>query len=347
MVRVAINGFGRIGRLFLRSVFERGFLGTKIDVAAVADVSTDPDYLAYQLAYDSIHGRLRSPVSSRGDYFIIEGHEIKSVAAEQKPRLLPWHNLDIDIVIESTGIFTDGEKAAGHLEAGARQVIISAPAQGDVKTLVMGVNHHEYDAGKDHVISSASCTTHCLALPIHVLLKEGIGIESGMVTAVNSYTGSQRVVDGISRRDRRSGRSAGTNIIPSQTNAAKLAWEIFPALKERLSGISFRVPTADVSVVDLAFRSERNASIELIDGLMKKASQAYLKGYLEYCTEELVSSDFIHDAHSSIYDSSVSLQSNIKEEKRQFRIVAWYDNEWGYANRLVDLVLYMAGKGLV
>ena len=205
----------------------------------------------------------------------------------------------------------------------------------------MGINEHEYESIKHNLISSASCTTHCLAMIVKVLLQEGIGIESGLMTAINSYTGSQRIVDGYSRRDWRSGRAAAVNIIPSTTNAAKLAWEILPELSGKITGLSFRIPTVDVSVVDLTFRSVRDTSIDEIDALMKKASETYLKGYLGYSKEELVSSDFIHDSHSSIYDSPATIQSNLKSEKRLFRIVSWYDNEWGYSNRIVDLVRYL------
>ena len=348
-VRVAINGFGRIGRLVLRALSDRNLLGGEVDVVALSDVTADAEYLAYQLQHDSVHGRLSHVISSEksdahleyADILVVNGHKIKCIPAVHDPEKLPWKDFDVDVVIESTGIFTDSKKASGHLRAGAKKVIITAPAQGDLKTIVMGINEHEYDSAKHNIISSASCTTHCLAMIVKALLQEGIGIESGLMTAINSYTGSQRIVDGYSRRDWRSGRAAAVNIIPSTTNAAKLAWEILPELSGKIAGLSFRIPTVDVSVVDLTFRSVRDTSIDEIDVLIKKASETYLKGYLGYSKEELVSSDFIHDSRSSIYDSPATLQSNLKSEKRLFRLVSWYDNEWGYSNRIVDLVRYL------
>jgi len=247
-------------------------------------------------------------------------------------------------VIESTGLFTDSEKAKGHLSAGAKRVIISAPAKGEVKTLVMGVNDNEFDPSKHLIVSNASCTTNCLAPLVHVLLKEGIGIETGLMTTIHSYTATQKVVDGPSKKDWRGGRAAAINIIPSSTGAAKAVGEVLPATKGKLTGMSFRIPTADVSVVDLTFRSVRDTSIEEIDGLLRKASTSYLKGILGVTDEELVSTDFIHDERSSIYDSLATLQNNLKGEKRFFKLVSWYDNEWGYSNRVVDLVLAMAKK---
>ena len=351
--RVGINGFGRIGRLVLQAICDQGLLGKEIDVVAVVDVSTDTDYLAYQLKYDSIHGRFGHQVEAaksdasrpqRG-ILIIDGHKINCVPAVQSPAGLPWRDLGVEIAIESTGFFTDREKASGHLRSGAKKVIITAPAQGDVKTIVMGVNEHEYDPFQHDIVSNASCTTNCLALLVYVLLKEGIGMERGLMTAINSYTGSQRIVDGFSRRDWRSGRAAGVNIIPSTTKAVRTTGEVLPSVKGRLSGMSFRVPTADVSVVDLTFRAARDASIEEIDALMKKAAETYLKGYLGYTDEELVSSDFVHDRRSSIYDSKATVQNNLEGEKRFFKLASWYDNEWGYANRVVDLIRHIAKDG--
>jgi len=350
-VRVGINGLGRIGRLVLRSICDQGLMGKDIEIAAVADVSTDAAYLAYQLRHDSVHGGFAGQVSSARrssggahDVLLIDGRPVKVIPAAEQPALLPWKELGVEVVIEATGLFTGGKEASGHLRAGARKVIITAPSKDGAKTIVMGVNEHEYDDAEHHVISNASCTTHCLALPLHVLVRGGVGIETGLVTAINSVTASQRVVDGFSRRDWRSGRAAGSNIIPSPTNATKLAGEIFPALRERLSGISFRVPTTDVSVVNLVFRAARDSSIEEIDGLMREAAGTYLRGYLGYSEEELVSTDFIHDSRSSIYDSPATLLSNVKGEKRQFRLVAWYDNEWGYAGRVVDLLRHITKK---
>ena len=351
-IRVGINGFGRIGRLLFQAVCDQGLLGDKIDVVAVVDVTTDADYFAYQLKYDSIHGRNKhsistaksNPLKPEADILIVNGHKIQCVAATKTPAELPWKALGVDIVIESTGLFTDSEKAQGHLQAGAKKVIISAPAKGDVKTIVMGVNENEYEDEKHSIISNASCTTNCLAPLVHVLLKEGIGIETGLMTTIHSYTATQKTVDGPSKKDWRGGRAAAINIIPSTTGAAKAVGEVLPAVKGKLTGMAFRVPTPDVSVVDLTFRSLKDTSIQEIDALLKKASQTYLKGYLGYANDELVSTDFIHDNRSSIYDSLATLENNLKGEKRFFKLVSWYDNEWGYSNRCVDLCLYIGNR---
>ncbi|MCX7882449.1 MAG: type I glyceraldehyde-3-phosphate dehydrogenase [Brevinematales bacterium] len=351
-VKVGINGFGRIGRMVFQALCDQGLLGKEIDVVAVVDVSTDADYFAYQIKYDSIHGKFKhkvetaksDPSREEADLLIVNGHKIKCVAAAKSPADLPWKDLGVEYVIESTGLFTDSEKAKGHLDAGAKKVIISAPAKGDVKTIVMGVNEHEYDPKTHTIVSNASCTTNCLAPLVHVLLKEGIGVETGLMTTIHSYTATQKTVDGPSKKDWRGGRAAAINIIPSTTGAAKAVGEVLPAVKGKLTGMSFRVPTADVSVVDLTFRSTRDTSIEEIDSLLKKASETYLKGILGYTDEELVSTDFIHDPRSSIYDSLATLQNNLKGEKRFFKIVSWYDNEWGYSNRVVDLLRYMISK---
>ncbi|MBW7888019.1 MAG: type I glyceraldehyde-3-phosphate dehydrogenase [Bacteroidetes bacterium] len=350
--KVGINGFGRIGRQVLSAMADKGVLGKSVDVVAVVDVSTDAEYFAYQMKYDSIHGHFKGTVGSEKsnasaehpDILIINGHKIKCVQAQKEPSQLPWKELGVEIVIESTGLFTDSEKAKGHLAAGAKKVLISAPGKGDVKTLVMGVNDNEYDASKHTIVSNASCTTNCLAPVVHVLLKEGIGIESGLMTTIHAYTATQKTVDGPSKKDWRGGRAAAINIIPSSTGAAKAVGEVLPVTKGKLTGMSFRVPTADVSVVDLTFRSERDTSIEEIDALMKKASETYLKGILGYCNEEVVSTDFIHDDRSSIYDSLATVHNNLKGEKRFFKVVSWYDNEWGYSCRVVDLLVKMAGK---
>ncbi|MBI1978374.1 MAG: type I glyceraldehyde-3-phosphate dehydrogenase [Candidatus Omnitrophica bacterium] len=351
-VRVGINGFGRIGRMVFQAICDQGLLGKTIDVAAVVDVTTDANYFAYQLKYDSIHGQFKHTVSTaksdpakgEADILVVNGHQIKCVLATKNPSELPWKALEVDLVIESTGLFTDSEKAAGHLQAGAKKVIISAPAKGDVKTIVMGVNENEYDPARHHIISNASCTTNCLTPLVHVLLKEGIGIETGLMTTIHSYTATQKTVDGPSKKDWRGGRAAAINIIPSTTGAAKAAGEVLPAVKGKLTGMAFRVPTPNVSVVDLTFRSTKDTSIEEIDALLKKASETYLKGYLGYVKEELVSTDFIHDSRSSIYDSLATLQNNLKGEKRFFKLVSWYDNEWGYSNRCVDLAVFIAQK---
>jgi len=351
-VKVAINGFGRIGRQILNVMADKGFLGKTLDVVAVIDVSPDAKYFAYQLKYDSVHGRFRGTLSSEksnpsletDDILVVNGHKVKCVLAQKDPSQLPWKELGVDIVIESTGLFTDSEKAKGHLAAGAKKVLISAPGKGEVKTIVMGVNEGEYDSAKHAIVSNASCTTNCLAPVVHVLLKEGIGIETGLMTTIHSYTATQKTVDGPSKKDWRGGRAAAINIIPSSTGAAKAVGEVLPATKGKLTGMSFRVPTADVSVVDLTFRATRDTSMEEIDGLLKKASETYLKGILGYAHEEVVSTDFIHDDRSSIYDSLATMQNNLKGEKRFFKVVSWYDNEWGYSCRTVDLCNLMASK---
>lgn len=349
MVKVAINGFGRIGRLVFTAIAEQGLLGKEVDVVAVVDVATDAHYFAYQLKYDSTQGKFKGSIETKkssdsvdhDDVLVVDGHEVRCIAATKEPSQLPWKDLGVDYVIESTGLFTDSEKAKGHLDAGAKKVIISAPGKGEVKTIVMGVNENEYDASKHHIVSNASCTTNCLAPVVHVLLKEGIGIETGLMTTIHSYTATQKTVDGPSKKDWRGGRAAAINIIPSSTGAAKAVGEVLPATKGKLTGMSFRVPTPTVSVVDLTFTASRDTSIEEIDSLLKKASETYLKDILGYCNEELVSTDFIHDARSSIYDSLATVQNNLKGEKRFFKVVSWYDNEWGYSNRVIDLLKYM------
>ncbi len=351
-IKVGINGFGRIGRLVFQALCDQGLLGKEIDVVGVVDISTDADYFAYQMKYDSVHGRFRHPLATRkssdradgNDVLVVGGDPVRCIMAAKDPGQLPWKELGADYVLECTGLFTDSEKAKGHLAAGAKKVIVSAPGKGDVKTLLMGVNEGEYDPARHHIVSNASCTTNCLAPVVHVLLKEGVGIETGLMTTIHSYTATQKTVDGPSKKDWRGGRAAAINIIPSSTGAAKAVGEVLPATKGRLTGMSFRVPTPNVSVVDLTFRAARDTSIEEIDGLMKKASESYLKGILGYCDEEVVSTDFIHDERSSIYDSLATLQNNLKGEKRFFKVVSWYDNEWGYSNRVVDLLRFMAGR---
>ncbi|HQO23790.1 MAG TPA: type I glyceraldehyde-3-phosphate dehydrogenase [Spirochaetota bacterium] len=352
-VKVAINGFGRIGRMVFQAICDQGLLGKEVDVVAVVDVSTDADYFAYQIKYDSIQGKFKHEVKTEksdsskeeADVIVVNGHKVKCVAAVRNLNELPWKALGVDYVIESTGLFTDSEKAKGHLEAGAKKVIISAPGKGEVKTIVMGVNENEYDPSKHNIVSNASCTTNCLAPLVHVILKEGIGIETGLMTTIHSYTATQKTVDGPSKKDWRGGRAAAINIIPSTTGAAKAVGEVLPATKGKLTGMSFRVPTPTVSVVDLTFTAAKDTSIEEIDSLLKKASESYMKGILGVTNEELVSSDFIHDQRSSIYDSLATLQNNLKGEKRFFKVVSWYDNEWGYSNRVVDLLKHMVKKG--
>jgi glyceraldehyde 3-phosphate dehydrogenase len=353
-MKIAINGFGRIGRLVFQSIVDQGLLGKEIEVVAVTDISTDAKYFAYQLKYDSTQGRMKADISTKksdpsqaeDDILVVNGHSIRCVMAEKELKNLPWGKLGVEYVIESTGLFTD-DKAFGHLEAGAKKVIISAPAKGKEKkipTFVVGVNQEKYDPAQDHVVSNASCTTNCLAPVVYVIQKEGIGIEKGLMTTIHSYTATQKTVDGVSKKDWRGGRAAAINIIPSTTGAAKAVGEVLPETKGKLTGMSFRVPSPTVSVVDLTFTAGRDTSIEELDGLFKKASESYLKNILGYCKEEVVSTDFLHDPRSSIYDSLATLQNNLPGEKRFFKVVSWYDNEWGYSNRVVDLLKYMASK---
>jgi len=342
-INVGINGFGRIGRMVFQAMCDQKLVGTKINVVAVVDMSTDAEYFVYQMKYDSTHGRFKHDVKVVApDTFEVYGNKVKCIMASREgPKALPWKELGVDYVIESTGLFVEADKARGHIEAGAKKVIISAPGKGDLKTLVMGVNHTEYDAGKHDVVSNASCTTNCLAPLVHVLMKEGIGIEKGLMTTIHAYTATQKTVDGVSAKDWRGGRSAACNIIPSATGAAKAVGEVLPETKGKLTGMAFRVPVPDVSVVDLTFTAKNDTSIEDIDAKMKAASESYLKGFLSFTTDELVSSDFIHNVHSSIYDSKATLQNNLPGEKRFFKVVSWYDNEWGYSNRVVDLLMHM------
>ncbi len=353
-VKVAINGFGRIGRMVFQALCDQGLLGSQFEVVAVVDISTDADYFAYQLKYDSVHGKFKhtvateksTPALEEADTLLVNGHKIKCLMAVKDLATLPWKDLGVDVVVESTGLFTDAEKAKAHLAAGAKKVIITAPAKGGAKTFVMGVNEDQYNPATDHVVSNASCTTNCLAPLVHVLLKEGFGIETGLMTTIHAYTATQKVVDGPSKKDWRGGRAAAINVIPSTTGAARAVGEVLPATKGKLTGMAFRVPVANVSVVDLTFRTEKDTSIQEIDAALKRASQTYLKGILGVTEEELVSTDFIHDDRSSIYDSLATLQNNLKGEKRFFKVVSWYDNEWGYSNRVVDLMKYMVAKGL-
>jgi len=346
-VKVGINGFGRIGRLVFRALVEQGLLGKSLDVVAVNDL-VPADNLAYLLKYDSTQGRFGGTVSSEkssgaaeDDTLVVNGHKIKCLAVKEGPTALPWKQLGVEYVIESTGLFTEAEKAKGHLTAGAKKVIISAPAKGEDITIVMGVNHEKYDHNKHNIISNASCTTNCLVPVIHVLLKEGFGIEEGLMTTVHSYTATQKTVDGPSRKDWKGGRAAATNIIPSATGAAKAAALVIPEVKGKLTGMSMRVPTPTVSVVDLTVRTVKETSYKEICAAMKRASETYLKNVLAYTDDEVVSSDFIHDAHSSIFDAGSGIELNSKF----FKLISWYDNEWGYSNRCVDLLRYMVGKG--
>jgi glyceraldehyde 3-phosphate dehydrogenase len=349
-VKVAINGFGRIGRLVFRALVEQGLLGTTFDVVAVGDI-VPADNLAYLLKYDSTQGRFNGTVGSKksaadkpeDDILIVNGKEILVVSAKT-PAELPWAKLGVQIVIESTGLFTEAAKdnpksSYGHIVAGAKKVIISAPAKNEDITIVMGVNDGKYDPAKHHIISNASCTTNCLVPLVYVMLKEGFGLEEGLMTTIHSYTATQKTVDGPSKKDWKGGRSAAINIIPSSTGAAKATALVLPEMKGKLTGMSFRVPTPTVSVVDLTFKTVKETSLAEIKAALKKASETYLKGILEYTDEEVASSDFIHCASSSIFDAGSSIELN----KRFFKLVSWYDNEWGYSNRVVDLTKKIAG----
>jgi glyceraldehyde 3-phosphate dehydrogenase len=345
-VNVAINGFGRIGRLVFRALVEQGLLGSTFNVVAVGDI-VPADNLAYLLKYDSSQGKFKGTVSSKksspdkleDDVLVVNGHDILVVSAKT-PAELPWGKLGVQLVIESTGLFTEADKAKGHLAAGAKKVIISAPAKGEDITVVIGVNDDKLDVAQHHIISNASCTTNCLAPVAHVLLKEGFGIVEGLMTTVHAYTATQKTVDGPSKKDWKGGRAAAQNIIPAATGAAKAVGLVLPELKGKLTGMSYRVPVPTVSVVDLTVRTAKDTSLDEIKAALKRASETYLKGILGYTDDEVVSTDFIHDTRSSIFDAGSSIELN----KNFFKLVSWYDNEWGYSNRVVDLSRKIAAK---
>src|SRR3954462_2847383 len=338
MTRIAINGFGRIGRLVFRALYTQGLFGKDIEVVAVGDI-VPADNLAYLLKYDSIQGKFEGTVGSKksspdkaeDDVLVVDGKEIRVVSAKT-PAELPWKALGVAYVIESTGLFTEGEKAKGHLAAGAKKVMISAPAKNEDITVVMGVNHESYDPAKHNIVSNASCTTNCLAPVVHVVLKEGFGLSEGLMTTVHSYTATQKTVDGPSKKDWKGGRAAAINIIPRSTGAPKAVGVGIPEVNGKLTGMSFRVPTPTVSLVDLTVRTVKETSYKEICAAMKRASETYLKGILAYTEDEVVSSDFIHDSHSSIFDAPTGLERNCKF----FKLVRWVDHEWGYSNRCVD-----------
>jgi len=332
-VKVGINGFGRIGRLVFRAIVDKGLLGNDVEVVAINDL-VPADNLAYLLKYDSIQGRFNGTVEAPDDdTLVVNGQTIKSLSIKEGPAALPWGDLGVDVVIESTGLFVQDELAKGHLEAGAKKVIISAPGKGDgVKTVVLGVNDETLTADH-HIISNASCTTNCLA-PITKVLLDSFGIDEGLMTTVHSYTATQKTVDGPSRKDWKGGRSAAINIIPSSTGAAKAVGLVLPEVKGKLTGMAFRVPTPTVSVVDLTVKTEKSTSYAEICQKMKEAAEGPLKGILGYTEDEVASSDFIHDTHSSIFDAGSGIELNDKF----FKLVSWYDNEWGYSNRCVDLL---------
>lgn len=330
-IRIAINGFGRIGRLALRNALKiQG-----IEIVAVNDL-VPSENLAYLLKYDSTHGRFHGNISFNENSITADGQTFE-VLSETHPENLPWKRLNVDYVIESTGRFTERQEAEKHLIAGAKKVVISAPAKGDVPTFVMGVNHTRYKPQSDHVVSNASCTTNCLA-PVTKVLLDNFGIEEGLMTTIHAMTASQPVVDGPSKKDMRGGRGASQNIIPASTGAAKAVALCLPEVKGKLTGMAFRIPTADVSCVDLTVRLSRATSYEEICAAMKRESCGQMKGILAYTEEDVVSSDFIGDTHSAIFDRGAGIALNDKF----YKLVAWYDNEMGYAARVVDLIRYMA-----
>ncbi|MFN6470989.1 MAG: type I glyceraldehyde-3-phosphate dehydrogenase [Nostoc sp. SerVER01] len=334
-LKVGINGFGRIGRLVLRA----GLDNPNIEFVGINDL-VPPDNLAYLLKYDSTHGKLTRKVEAKDDGILIDGHFIPCVSV-RNPAELPWRQLGADYVVESTGLFTGYEGAENHLKAGAKRVIISAPTKDPdtVPTLLMGVNHHLFDPSKDLIVSNASCTTNCLA-PIAKVINDSFGLTEGLMTTVHAMTATQPTVDGPSKKDWRGGRGAAQNIIPSSTGAAKAVALVLPELKGKLTGMAFRVPTPDVSVVDLTFKTAKATSYKEICAAMKEAANGSLAGILGYTDEEVVSTDFQGDTHSSIFDAGAGIELN----SNFFKVVAWYDNEWGYSNRVVDLMLSMSHK---
>lgn len=346
-IKVGINGFGRIGRLVFRALCEQGLLGTEIDVVAVNDI-VPADNLAYLTKYDSTQGKFPGTVTSakskpdlaEDDLLVVNGYRVQCLAIKEGPAALPWKQLGVDIVVEATGLFTARDKAEGHLKAGAKKVLITAPAKNEDITIVIGVNDDQYNPAQHHIISNASCTTNCLAPIVHVLLKEGFGVEEGLMSTIHAYTATQKTVDGPSRKDWKGGRTAAQNIIPSTTGAAKAVGLAIPAVKGKLTGMAFRVPVPTVSVVDLTVRTVKETSYDEIKAAMKRASETYLKGILGYTDEEVVSTDFIHDPRSSIFDAGSGIELN----KRFFKLIAWYDNEWGYSCRCVDLIRKIGAK---
>ena len=331
-IKVGINGFGRIGRLVFRAACERD----DVQVVGINDL-VEVDYLAYMLKYDSTHGPFKGDVSVEGGQLIVNGNKIR-VTAERNPADLKWGDIGADYVVESTGLFLTKEKAQGHLDAGAKKVVLSAPSKDDTPMFVMGVNQDSYTSDMN-VVSNASCTTNCLA-PIAKVLNDKFGITEGLMTTVHATTATQKTVDGPSVKDWRGGRGAGQNIIPSSTGAAKAVGKVIPELNGKLTGMAFRVPTPDVSVVDLTCRLEKGASYEDIKAAMKEAADGELKGILGYTEDAVVSNDFLGDARTSIFDADAGISLNDNFVK----VVSWYDNEWGYSNKVVDLITYISTK---
>lgn len=329
-IKVGINGFGRIGRL----VFRAAVNNPEIEIVGINDLIT-PDYMAYMLKYDTIHGRFEGTVDYTENSLIVNGKSIR-VTAEKDPANLKWNEVGAEYVVESTGLFLTKEKAAGHIAAGAKHVVMSAPSKDDTPMFVMGVNNESYTSDMQFV-SNASCTTNCLA-PIAKVLHDNFGITDGLMTTVHSITATQKTVDGVSMKDWRGGRGASYNIIPSSTGAAKAVGKVIPSLNGKLTGMSMRVPTLDVSVVDLTVNLAKPAKYDEICAAMKKASQNELKGILGYTEDPVVSSDFIGDPHTSIFDA----KAGIALTDTFVKVVSWYDNEWGYSNKVLDLITYMA-----
>jgi glyceraldehyde 3-phosphate dehydrogenase len=325
-MKIGINGFGRIGRLAFRAAIER----PDIEVVGINDL-VEPDYMAYMLKYDSTHGPFKGTIAVEGGHLVVNGKTIR-VTAERDPANLKWGEVGAEIVIESTGLFLTLESAQKHIDAGAKKVVMSAPAKDDTPTFVMGVNHKQLTASHT-IVSNASCTTNCLA-PIAKVLNDSFGIEEGLMTTVHAVTATQKTVDSPSAKDWRGGRGAYQNIIPSSTGAAKAVTLVLPELKGKLTGMSFRVPVADVSVVDLTVRLKNGATYEQIKTAMKTASEGDLKGILGYTEDDVVSEDFKGDARTSIFDAKAGIALN----DHFVKVVSWYDNEWGYSNKLIDLV---------
>jgi len=332
VVKVGINGFGRIGRLVMRAALNN----KQVEVAHINEPFMDLDYMVYMFKYDSTHGRFKGNVHHEGGKLVIDGHHI-SVSMEKEPSKIPWGAANVDVVVESTGVFTKAEKCQAHLQGGAKKVVITAPSD-DAPTFVMGVNENTYKP-EINIVSNASCTTNCLA-PLAKVIHDNFKIVEGLMTTVHATTATQKTVDGPSAggKDWRSGRGAGQNIIPAATGAAKAVTKVIPELVGKLTGMSFRVPTPDVSVVDLTCRIEKGATYQEICNIIKKASEGELKGIMAYTEDEVVSTDFLTDSHSCIFDAKagISLNNNF------IKLIAWYDNEWGYSNRVVDLLVHVA-----
>ena len=331
-VKIGINGFGRIGKL----AFQAALSKKEVEVIAINDPFITADYMAYMVKYDTVHGRFDGEVYAKDNILVVNGKEIK-VFNEMEPKNIPWGQTGVEYVLECSGVFTTMDKASAHLEGGAKKVIISAPSK-DAPMFVMGVNNDKYTPDMN-IVSNASCTTNCLA-PLAKIINDKFGIKDGLMTTVHSTTATQKTVDGASKKDWRGGRAASANIIPSSTGAAKAVGKVIPELNGKLTGMAFRVPTVDVSVVDLTCNLEKPATYEEICKAVKEASENELRGIVEYVEDPVVSSDFIHDSHTSIFDS----KAGISLTDTFVKLVAWYDNEWGYSNKLVDLAIYISNK---